>query len=148
MGLSELYALTVGRFPGSVRRPLIFAEFERLVDDLNKMNVVCELWTDGSFLTEKLEPDDIDLSFAAFAEALDRLNMASVAWIFANLDDKNYSSLLHTYVCVRFARDDPRRAADRTDYWTEKWGVGWDDRLKGYVVIKLGETDVGHKLCT
>jgi hypothetical protein len=74
--------------------------------------------------------------------------MASVAWIFANLDDKNYSPLLHTYVCVRFARDDPRRAADRTDYWTEKWGVGWDDRLKGYVVIKLGETDVGHKLCT
>jgi hypothetical protein len=107
------------------------------------------LWADGSFLTEKDEPDDVDISFSAFATALDTLDNTCRKWIFANLDGhKRYSQLLDTYICVRFAMDDPRRAADGTDYWAEKWGVGWDDRLTGYVVIKLGETDVGYRLCS
>jgi len=148
MGLTELRDLTVARFPVSVRRPMLFAELERLTADLNRLHVVCELWVDGSFLTEKMEPDDIDLSFSAFASSLDVLDNTTKIWIFSNLDGRHYSPLLDTYICVRFARDDHRRAADKTDYWAEKWGVGWDDRLTGYAIIKLGETDVGHRLCT
>jgi hypothetical protein len=128
---------------------MLFAEFERLVNDLMVRNIVCELWTDGSFMTAKEEPDDIDVSFAAFATALDLLDNTVRGWIFSKLDGhKLYSPTLDTYICVRFSMDDPRRRADGTDYWTEKWGVGWDDRLTGYAVVKLGETDVGHRLCT
>jgi hypothetical protein len=149
MELGELRVLTVVRFPHSHRRPMLFPELERLVDDLNARNVVCELWVDGSFLTEKEEPDDIDLSFSAFATALDALDNTSRNWILANFNGRKlYSPMLDTYICVRFALDDPRRGADGTDYWAEKWGVGWDGRLTGYAVVKLGETDVGHRLCT
>lgn len=127
---------------------MLFAELERLVDGLAAMNVVCELWVDGSFLTEKADPDDIDVSFAASITDLEALDVKIQDWILFNLDgSKRYSPHLDTYICVRYPRDHPNRAADKTDYWTEKWGVGWDDRLTGYAVIRLGDNDVGHRLC-
>ena len=148
MTLAELRALTVQRFPSSTRRPLIFADLERLVNFLAAQKVVCELWVDGSFLTEKEEPDDADLTFSAFASDLEALDPALWDWILKHLNgSKRYSPLLDTYVCARFLREDLRRAADQTDYWAEKWGVGWDDRLTGFAVVKLGESDVGRQLC-
>ncbi|MBW5437444.1 hypothetical protein FXB41_22610 [Bradyrhizobium canariense] len=147
IGLDEFKALAVARFSTSVRRPLMFTELERLVADLIALNLTCELWVDGSFLTEKPEPDDIDLTFAAWAQSFDLVHPAVQQVVINSLNGGNkYSPLLHTFICFRFLREDPRRAADKTDYWTEKWGVGWDDHLKGYVVLKLGETDVGLKL--
>lgn len=117
---------------------MIFAEFERLVAFLTSAKVCCELRTDGSFLTEKNDPDDIDLSFSAWADHLDTLDPNLRNFLFRNLNgNKAYSPVLDTYICVRFSRDDPRRAADKTDYWAQKWGVGWDSYLKGYAAIKL-----------
>lgn len=147
MDMGELRAVAVTPFSKSVRRIPMFAELERLVSDLIALNLTCELWVDGSFLTEKPEPDDIDLTFAAWAQSFDLLPPPVQHAIINSLNGGNkYSPLLHTFICFRFLREDPRRAADRTAYWTEKWGVGWDDHLKGYAVLKLGETDVGLKL--
>lgn len=148
MRLPDLRILTVDRFPGSTRRPMLFIDLERLVNDLDSMSMVCELWVNGSFLTEKDEPDDIDLSFSAFVSDVEILDMAMQDWILTNLNgNKRYSRYLDTFICFRYPREHPNRRADLTGYWTEKWGVGWDDRLKGYAVIKLGESDVGHRLC-
>lgn len=148
MTVDRLRDLTVTRFIGSARRPILFAELERLVSDLLALRVVCELWVDGSFLTEKDEPDDIDLSFSAWAHHVQSLPPVIQNFILIELNGgKKYSPALDTYVCFRFLREDPRRAADTTDYWTEKWGIGWDDRLKGYAVIRIGESDVGRKIC-
>jgi hypothetical protein len=121
----------------------------RLAKYLEAQYLTCELWVDGSFLTEKEEPDDADLTMSALISALELLDLSTQDWILNNLNGgKKYSPLLDTFICVRFPMDDPRRGADKTDYWAEKWGVGWDDRLTGFAVIKLGETDVGHRLCT
>jgi hypothetical protein len=148
MTIAYLRVLTVDRFTSSNRRPLIFADLERLTNYLETQSVICELWVDGSFLTEKEEADDADLTVSAFISDLELLDATLQNWILTTLNgNKKYSPLLDTYICVRFPRDDPRRAADKSDYWAEKWGVGWDDRLTGFAVIKLGETDVGHRLC-
>jgi len=147
LSITELNSLTVLDFPKSVRRRMLFAELQKLVNFLGLANVVGEIWIDGSFLTEKLEPDDIDLSFAAWAHAFELLAPDSQTSIIQCLNGgKAFSPWLDTYLCFRFLPEDPRRAADKTVYWTEKWGVGWDGRLKGYIVLKLGETDVGLRL--
>lgn len=147
MSLPELRRICVDRFSSSTRRPLLFAELERLTSDLTSLGIICELWIDGSFLTEKDEPDDIDLSFSAWATDLDKVDPAIVAEIFRLLNGgKIYSPVLDTYICVRFLKEDPRHLADKTLYWTEKWGKGWDDWLKGYAVLRLGENDVGFRL--
>jgi len=67
--------------------------------------------------------------------------------LFENLNGgKAYSPWLDTYFCPRFLREDPRRKADRSAYWGMMWSRDRDDGVKGYVVVKLGETDVGHRL--
>jgi hypothetical protein len=114
---------------------------------LERAGVICELWIDGSYLTEKIDPKDIDLSFAAWAHHLDTLDPALQTALLANLNGGSaYSPSLDTYFCPRFLREDPRYGADKSAYWGEKWGKGWDDRLKGYAVLKIGETDVGRRL--
>jgi hypothetical protein len=149
MGIDSLKLITVSRFPASTRRPLIFAEIAKLVRHLESQSVICELWIDGSFLTEKVEPCDADLTFSAFVIDLELLDNNIKQWILSTLNGGNkFSPFLDTYICVRFLQDDSRRGADTTDYWAEKWGVGWDYHLTGYAVIKLGETHVGHRLCS
>jgi hypothetical protein len=142
-----LRQLTVDAFPGSTQRPLIFAELERLISDLSKYALVGELWIDGSFLTEKSapEPDDVDLSFVFHVDDLQRRDAETQQFVLHTLNgSKKYSPLLDTYICVLFYRNDPRRSTSRQDYWAEKWSKGWDDRLKGFAVLRLG--DVGYQL--
>ena len=147
MTLTELRRATVDAFPDSTRRPMLFAELARLHSDLIGAGAICELWIDGSYLTAKPEPDDIDLCFSAFSDDFRLLHQQVQMQIWHSLDGgKQYSPYLDTYVCFRFLRGDPRVNADTTDYWSEKWGVGWDSFLTGFVVLKLGETDVGLKL--
>jgi hypothetical protein len=147
MAVEELREITVTAFTGSRRRERLFSELERLVFDLNQAQVICELWVDGSYLTEKTDPEDIDLSFAVWVQHLESLDPSLQSDLLANLNGgKAYSPALDTYFCARFLREDPRCVADTTAYWGEKWGKGWDDWLKGYAVIKLGETDVGYRL--
>lgn len=147
MSVDDLQTLTVDRLaPGT--RSQLFSELRRLVDDLTAAAVICELWIDGSFLTEKKDPNDIDLSFCVWAEHLETLNEGLQSALISNLNGgRVYSPALDTYFCTLFRREDPRYMADTSKYWGETWGKGWDDRLKGYAVIKLGETDVGLRLC-
>lgn len=147
MRMDDLHKLAVLNFPTSATRSVLFQELSRLHSDLEAANVVCELWIDGSFLTEKIDPNDIDLTFSCFASDFDNLDQVLRNDIMTILNGgKQYSKQLDTYICFRFLRTDPRSMADNTNYWSEKWGIGWDDYLTGFVVIKLGETDVGLNL--
>ncbi|MGD0104565.1 MAG: hypothetical protein ABSC06_11060 [Rhodopila sp.] len=147
MTADRLEHLTVTRFQSSVMRPIIFAEFRRLLNEMATFGLVGELWVDGSFMTEKPEPDDIDLSFGFNPEHLDQQTPEARAFVLTNLNGgKAYSPLLDTYMCFMFPVGDPRQAASSEDYWAEKWLVGWDDRLKGFAVVKLGESDVWFNL--
>ena len=149
MPLSRLKALAVDAFPASTERPRIFAELERLAADIEAHRLIGELWVDGSFLTQKVtpEPDDIDVSFTIDVANLDNKDAATQYFVIHTLNGGNkYSALLDTYICILFPGGDPRRAASMEQYWAEKWGIGWDDRLKGFAVIKFGESDVWLRL--
>lgn len=140
MSLAKLEAMTVTQFSASARRPAIFSDLMRLHGDLAGFGLVGELWVDGSFMTAKEEPDDVDLSFISMADHLD--GQTPDAWQLLNrLCGRGFHSpLVHAYLVVTFARDDPRRATSREDYWAEKWNIGWDDYLKGIAVVRLGES--------
>lgn len=149
MSMANLLQKTVLNFPQSISRAFLFSELERLHVDLTVTGLICELWINGSFLTEKLDPNDIDLSFACFYNDFEMLDSTLQANVWSLLNGgKRYSPVLDTYICFRFLRDDPRAMADGSRDWSEKWSVGWDDWLKGFAIIKLGETDVGLRLFT
>ena len=60
MSVDGLKKIAVDAFALSVRRPQLWVNFVALVDELKATHLTCELWIDGSFLTQKIEPDDVD----------------------------------------------------------------------------------------
>lgn len=144
--LTEARSLCVEAFSTSVRRPALFAELLRLLDFLDQFPISLSLWLDGSYLTEKIEPDDIDVVVEFWADEAGALDPTVVEPIFVLNGEKRFSPVLDTYLCVRFLREDPRSHADRRDYWAEVWGKGWDDWLKGYAVVAIGESDVQRRI--
>jgi len=59
--LSDLQHTFVAPFSTSQRRPMLLAGLKKFLDELAALAIKGELWFDGSFVTEKTEPDDIDL---------------------------------------------------------------------------------------
>lgn len=75
MSLAELRTLCVERFPLSQNREHLMRSVEAICTSLSTALVLAEVWVDGSFLTEKIEPDDVDLvvklSFSTITGASD-----------------------------------------------------------------------------
>jgi hypothetical protein len=59
--LGDLHAAFVAPFTQSVRRSMLLAGFTKFIDEVKTLAICGELWFDGSFVTEKQDPDDIDL---------------------------------------------------------------------------------------
>jgi hypothetical protein len=136
MTVDQLRALCVNRFPAALqgKRCALLAELERLLAYLNGLGLICEVWVNGSFVCDKDEPDDIDLAVAFWVDDADYINQSLLDVLNGY---RKFSPLLDTYLCARFRKDDPRRAADNEDYWAGLWGKGRDGWLKGFVVIEL-----------
>ena len=59
-GLDEIKA-RFGCFQGSDRRPQLFAKLEELVGDMKKSSLIVALVVNGSFVTDKAAPNDVDV---------------------------------------------------------------------------------------
>jgi hypothetical protein len=59
--MEELRKMCVEPYPSSQRRPEIMAGLESIHLRLIGLSITGELWVDGSFLTKKEEPDDVDV---------------------------------------------------------------------------------------
>lgn len=102
--MEELRRIGVYRFPLSTTRRQIFAGFERIACDLVAATIICDLVVDGSFLTEEIEPDDIDFAVcvsAEFYESCSPEQLRLLDWI---RDDRSMqqSYLCECYLCVEW----------------------------------------------
>jgi len=61
MSLVELEELCVTRFPLSQTRASIFAGLQQVIAKIVETGISCTLWLNGSFLTDSIDPQDIDL---------------------------------------------------------------------------------------
>jgi hypothetical protein len=59
--LDELADVFVTPFVHSRRRPLLLDGLTHFVNKMAKLGIVGELWFDGSFVSRKSEPNDVDL---------------------------------------------------------------------------------------
>lgn len=60
ISMQDLYNLAVLPFPGDSRRDDLFQKLSIWVNAMRAAGVCGQLWLDGSFLTEKVGPGDID----------------------------------------------------------------------------------------
>lgn len=149
MSVDELRAACVDAFPSSPTRADIFKALKRLFSHLLTNGVRCEVWIDGSFITEKPDPEDADITVVIDLDVYDAMDAAFRNDLQARLDDHNFDKLLHNFMEVKVPRDDFRRKywEQARNEWVEFWSVGENSRfLRGIPVLRLGESDVGRRL--
>jgi hypothetical protein len=94
--VEEIRDLCVSNFSLSTTRKAIMDGFLKIVEMLEAERVVCELVVDGSFLTEEIDPDDIDFAVVVtpqFYDACTASQRKLLDWIG---DDKG----LRAHICV------------------------------------------------
>jgi hypothetical protein len=148
--LDKIKRLCVDPFPTVQQRRYLFLHLEQLVQDLLLLAIVCDVWTDGSFVTEHPSPDDLDVIIKLDYDVANSLTTHQREFI-DDLNERRCNDRVDSWVFTCFPRHHDlffEQEADRSTwaklYSVERSGM-W---LKGVAVIKVGETDVGLRICS
>lgn len=136
--VAQVRALCVDSFPRSSTRENIMRNLEIVVDELKRAGVAGELWVDGSFLTEKIDPNDVDIVFhGLIGRAVDPANEAHskvMWWLHSNL---RASHRCDSYICLQNPPGLPQGQTNR-EYWQKQFGYSRGTMNKGIAVIEIG----------
>lgn len=135
MDMLGLRRLAMVRFPDSFTRPPIMTHLEQIVGRINNSGIHAEIWVDGSFLTEKLNPEDVDVLLAVDARTYAAMSPAQRAFF------RGFQavSLFPSHYCDNYAAViDPARADGEWlhAYWLRQFGFSRADAMKGIVTIQ------------
>lgn len=141
MIVSELRLLCVDRppFPLSLSRAGIMDGLESLLERVNRIGLAMEVWINGSFLTEKMNPRDSDIVIRVarsdWATATNAQKTA-VFWV-------NDTDLEPEFKCDAYAFVDDSSGPQLDDsegdrgYWIRQYGFSRGDIPKGVAVVVL-----------
>jgi hypothetical protein len=101
--VQEMETLCVTAFPKSATRPTIMAGLHQVIAKLDDdVGIVGELWADGSFLTKKVDPEDVDLVLRMQSDFADTCNAeqdAVIQWVASDLHASHHC---HSFVLVHW----------------------------------------------
>jgi hypothetical protein len=126
------------RFNGSTTRDGIMTRLENAIGRLVDASIVGEAWADGSFLTEKPNPEDVDLSLRVdgdFYDNASREQRAVMHWLTEIWDCEKIDGYLHLeWPFGHFFYD---LGQENYKNWQEQWGFSRRGDPKGIVVVEL-----------
>jgi len=144
MTVDELRKLCVTNFPESKVRGDIMAGFETIYERAISVGIEGEAWIDGSFLTTKIDPGDVDfivLADARFRDSGTPQQEEFIEWLISNEDDPKKSFLCHTDVVLLYPPDSPfyQLTLSARKHWEENvYGFSVASREpKGIAVVRL-----------
>lgn len=110
-----------------------------MVDLLTKEGVRGNLWVDGSFLTKKLEPKDVDIVLevreAVTAGATDAQKRLLRWFSSKQRDDRIQKS--RDYACDCYLFSDAPSPRNMRDYWKGQFGRDRGNNPKGIFVLHI-----------
>ena len=131
MTVLQLRALCVDGFPASKIRGEIMAGFEAIHQQAVNVGITGEVWVDGSFLTKKMEPGDVDFILVTESHYLDSGTEAQkefIEWLISSEDEPKKCFLCHTDVVLLYPPD---------SFWHEqglKSLKHWEENVYGFSV--------------
>lgn len=117
---------------------------EKLVKELLNADVLGEIWVDGSFLTEQIDPHDVDILLHVDADFYNKVTSRArsvIDWVGSNL---KATHKVDSYLWLEH-----QRPPSHPDYWSAEWEraywirqFGWsrEDEVKGMAVLILRGT--------
>ena len=140
--IDHLLYLGVHRLPLSKRRAAIMAGFMEIACKLVEHAIVGDIIIDGSFLTEEIEPDDLDFTLCVSQDFYISSVGARRAYLDWIGDDKTIATthLCDCYLCVECEPDSPMYfdGIQTRQYWTDLYRFSKVvKRERGIAVIHL-----------
>lgn len=146
MTILEIASLCVEPFPLSAVRKDIMAGFETLYEQALAVKLHGFIWLDGSFLTRKIEPHDVDLIFVVPAELYDSGTSEQfefLEWLIDKEDEPKTSFMCHTDVVLSYKEghaEYERYLANLHHWEANVYGFSVNTKEpKGIVVVELEE---------
>lgn len=151
--LEAFEALTVQRFSGAVPRRNLYYKVEELVQQFLVAGIPCEFWIDGSFVTEKPEPDDVDIAIKIMDDVTSNLSDNQRHLVYEISGKDVYIQGLDIFVFTGYwighefyGTDVDDGHSRTTQTYGQLYGKDMDDWLKGIVVLPLWENRIGLRL--
>lgn len=131
----RLKQIAVDAFPADIRRAELFGKFMAWREQLRAAGISGMAWLDGSFLTQKFNPDDIDLILWSPAQTR----------LLSDAEQRMVASLLHKPTCratydldVYCEAPEDSAAMHRQAYWKGMFGFCHDGRTaKGIAEVVI-----------
>ncbi|MDR1404192.1 MAG: hypothetical protein LBJ20_01300 [Candidatus Methanoplasma sp.] len=102
-------------------------------------------WIDGSFVTKKENPNDVDLSIRVVASEFNEYLSDGGTFLNGNCHDEIKSKYsCDSYLILDYPEHDPRHegiTVKRERYWIDFWGHTRDKEEKGFVQFDLCSED-------
>ena len=134
LDIEELREACVAQFHLSVRRPALFVGFETFVNDLRLVVSKGQIWVDGSFLTEKTEPDDIDIALILDADEVNALGPSERGFLQMIAHRPTAKAKYHCDAYIVNSSDH-----QWLSYWRGWFGFFRDGKTaKGMAVVEIG----------
>lgn len=141
MSLKDLRVLCVERFPLSRGRGALMNLVEEICSGLSAAKLRAEVWVDGSFLTAKIEPDDVDVVVCLNAAALAAPSLAQRAVLdrIAGQGHGHGAFNCDSYIHIDYDAGHARhgQGAWMRAYWTKQFGFSRSENMKGIAVVKI-----------
>jgi hypothetical protein len=151
--LETLEKLTVQRFGGTTPRRNLFYKLEGLVQEFLMARVPCEFWIDGSFLTEKPEPGDIDIAIKVMDDVMETITEEQRFFLEGVSGKDVYITGLDVFIFAGYWLGHDFYGTDVDDghsrtvpTWGQQYGKGMDDWLKGIAVLPVWENAIGLRI--
>jgi hypothetical protein len=142
---TELSALCVDGFPLSQSRPRILQGLRSLVEKLVAEGLELDLWADGSFLTLKDEPGDVDFVLRLDLQVASRLTGSQIAllqWL-GTRDLAVRAQIKQDYGCDPYVFVDVPTShpfsggVDLRQYWLTQFGADRSNNPKGIATLSI-----------
>jgi hypothetical protein len=138
MTVDEIREICVTGFPLSERRELLLAVVTDILETLSGENITSEVWIDGSFLTRKIEPDDVDLVVMLEAQHVPPTTATS-AWVLRRIIDQEFNQPLKcdSYLYWDVPKDHPQFRENEVwrAYWLRQFCFTRKTQIKGLAVV-------------
>jgi hypothetical protein len=107
--------------------------------DLSAAGITGEVWVDGSFVTEKIDPEDADLLIRVSSDQYDAdpAKRAAVDWAADAKRAETHSC--DVYKWIEYSRGHPLFALSEDDrnFWTNWYGQSRKGEPKGIAILTL-----------
>lgn len=140
MDVAAVRRLCVLRFPDSITRPGLMDGLEQVILRLNQSGLHLEVWIDGSFATQKLNPDDSDIAVRISGEELDAGTPAqklTMQWAASDGPWNEHRCDCYPFSDYQVGHPLYQHGQWRRAYWLNKFGFDHAEHPKGLAVVTL-----------